>query len=274
MYSINENHFLEGDGVECLPCPKNQEKFSSLLPDTIVLHYTAGTNAESSARYLVKDSVKASAHIVIGRDGKVWQLVPFNTIAWHAGVSEYGNRKGYNKYSIGIELDNPGYLEKVGDEFLSVATGRKYQAKDVIEKTHRNEQSSRYWLTYTEAQISACREICETLIQKYNISLVLGHEEIAPGRKLDPGPAFPLDKFRELLLSHDRAHDDEDLNDRTGLVSASQLNIRVGAGINFDKLPLQLTQGALLHIQQEHDGWYKIQMEVNGWVSAEHIQIK
>ena len=56
----------------------------------IILHYTGGTSAMSSAKFLARSDVKASAHVVIGRDGQVIQLVPFNIEAWHAGKSSYG----------------------------------------------------------------------------------------------------------------------------------------------------------------------------------------
>ena len=110
---INNNQQLEdGENISHMKCPKNKQKFREEFPDTIIIHYTAGRDAESSAKYLCKDNVKASAHLVIGRDGKIIQLVPFDTITWHAGTSEYGSKKGLNKYSIGIELDNAGILKK------------------------------------------------------------------------------------------------------------------------------------------------------------------
>lgn len=102
-------HRLVDGGVEHFVCPKNKRKLEG--PDTIVLHYTAGVNARSSAEFLARDEVKASAHVVIGRDGKVFQLVPFDTEAWHAGRSLYKGRANLNRCSLGIELDNLGRLE-------------------------------------------------------------------------------------------------------------------------------------------------------------------
>ncbi len=122
-----------------MSCPKNTEKFTAGLPDTVVIHYTAGRDAESSAKFLCSE-VKASAHLVIGRDGKIIQLVPFNTISWHAGVSAYGARQGLNKYSIGIELDNAGILQKTGNEYKAWF-GRSYPENEVMYATHRNENN-------------------------------------------------------------------------------------------------------------------------------------
>jgi N-acetylmuramoyl-L-alanine amidase len=73
-------------------------------PDTIVIHYTAGSSAESAVNWLANPTSKVSAHIVIDRSGKIYQIIPFNKVAWHAGKSEYGGRNGFNSFSIGIEL--------------------------------------------------------------------------------------------------------------------------------------------------------------------------
>jgi N-acetylmuramoyl-L-alanine amidase len=267
---ITSKHLLEGNGIDQMACPKNTDKFAVGLPDTIVIHYTAGRDAESSAKFLCSE-VKASAHIVIGRDGKIIQLVPFNTISWHAGVSAYGSREGLNKYSIGIELDNAGILQKTGNEYKAWF-GRSYAENEVVFATHRNESSPAYWQSFTEAQIEACRQVCELLINKYGINLILGHEEIAPGRKQDPGPAFPLDKFRDRLLTHNRS-DEPDFIDQKGSVTADLLNIRSGAGISFDKIAPPLKMGSEVTILEESNGWYKIETKITGWVSKANIEI-
>ena len=109
------NHRLMGGGVVHLVSAKNTRRLEG--PDMIVLHYTAGTSAESSALFLTRPDVSASAHVVIGREGEVFQLVPFNIEAWHAGKSWYAGRGGLNRYSIGIELDNLGKLRFSGGWF-------------------------------------------------------------------------------------------------------------------------------------------------------------
>ncbi len=272
MLEITTNHFLKGDQVEILDCPKNTKKFSVASPDTIILHYTAGSSASSSARYLAQNGVKASAHLVIGRDGKIIQLVPFDTIAWHAGISSYGSRKGMNNYSIGIELDNAGVLERTGDMYTAW-TGKQYPTSEVVAKVHRNENRERYWHTYTEKQIKVCQTICDLLIDKYAIGKILGHEEVSPGRKVDPGPAFPLDKFRQLLLHQDRDIDSEPaVIPSTGKVAATVLNIRKGPGVRYEKLEEQLSKNSEVEILSEKNGWYQIEVATHGWVSSNYIQ--
>jgi N-acetylmuramoyl-L-alanine amidase len=170
-------------------------------PDTIIIHYTAGTSGESAANWLANRDSKVSAHVVIDRSGKIYQIMPFTKVAWHAGQSAYGGRTGFNEFSIGIELDNAGYLQRSGSDYVS-AYGKHYSPGEVIEARHMQETSARFWHAYTSEQLLACRELCFALIEAYpDIDQILGHDEISPGRKQDPGPAFPMEEFRDYILS-------------------------------------------------------------------------
>ena len=192
------DHVIEGANSQ----EQSPNTGSTLAPDTIVIHYTAGRNAKSAVDTLVNPGVKASAHLVVGRSGEIFQLVPFDVIAWHAGRSRYGGRKGYNKYSIGIEIDNAGVLVKSGDVYRSWF-GATYPEDQVVKAVHRNQNVAKYWHAYTDKQIAAVEEICRVLADAYPIKDILGHEEISPNRKIDPGPAFPLDKLRRIILNPD-----------------------------------------------------------------------
>ncbi len=249
---------------------KNTEKFKEGRPDSIVIHYTAGRNAATSAAFLAGD-VKASAHLVIGRDGAIFQLVPFNIIAWHAGESSYNGISGFNAYAIGIELDNAGPLTPVGNIFESWFKG-KYPANEAFYGIHRNENTARYWHTYTEKQVAVCEEICGLLIREYKIKSILGHEEISVGRKTDPGPAFPLDTFRERLLEHDRSGSQAEFVSFAARVAADKLNIREGAGPTHKLTAQPLKEGQEVTVLAEENGWYKVKTEITGWVSKGYIK--
>ena len=266
------DHKLSGAGITQVSTPKNQVKFQSGLPNAIIIHYTAGGSASGAANWLAKGDVKASAHLIIGRDGQVYQLVPFDTIAWHAGRSEYAGRQGYNQYSIGIELDNAGFLTKSGNIFRS-SFGGTYGAEDVLYARHPNEQVKRYWHTYTEAQLKQCHEICLLLKETYNITEILGHDEIAPGRKQDPGPAFPMSKFRgELLPVESRKEDDVPIINQNGRVVAAKLNIRSSGSVTAPKVAMPLSLGQEVEIIEEQDGWLKVSTTIEGWVSKAYIE--
>lgn len=255
--------------------PNRGGKFNADGPDSIIIHYTAGSSAESSIRTLCNPEIQASAHLVVGHDGAVTQLIPFDTIAWHAGRSSYKGRTGFNKYSIGIEIDNAGRLAKSGSKFAAWF-GRKYDADDVVEAVHRNESKVDYWHAYSEEQISAVSEICEALIRDYPIDTILGHEEIAPKRKSDPGPAFPLDKLRERLFMADRSQEEAEepeleLN-ATGLVTASKLNIRASSNGGARTVAPPLEKGALVKVLSESNGWYQVETTTTGWVKKDYIK--
>ncbi len=265
-----KNHQLVGDNIEYLDCPKNSEKFALSALDTIIIHYTAGSSAESSAKYLCKNNVKASAHIVIGKKGEVYQLVSFDTKTWHAGRSEYAGRKWFNNFSIGIEIDNAGVLTKTENAFRSWF-GSSIPSENVLKAKHRNELSEKYWELYTKEQLMVCNEICTLLIEQYNIKNILGHEEICPGRKHDPGPAFPLDKFRNQLLYSDRQTEDDKFKRFTASVQPNLLNIRSGPGVSFDKITNPLERGTELTVIDEQDGWYHVETKLKGWVAKRHV---
>ena len=169
---------------------KTSGKFKGDLPDTIIIHYTAGRNALSSVKTLVHPNKKVSAHLVIGRDGKIYQLVAFNYIAWHAGKSAWKDRISLNRYSIGIELDNAGILKRIGAKYYAWF-GKEYDPNQVFK-----DDIGQYWHQYTEKQLDVTFEVCDMLVQHYGIKEILGHYEISPVRKVDPGPAFPLDQLR------------------------------------------------------------------------------
>lgn len=109
--------------------------------------------------------LRVSSHLFIRRGGELCQFVPFDRRAWHAGVSSFEGRENCNDFSIGIEL------EGTDDD------------------------------DYRDAQYVALARTCEVLADTYAISPqdIVGHSDIAPGRKTDPGPAFDWPRFRHLL---------------------------------------------------------------------------
>lgn len=282
-YQISK-HILTGENVEYIATRgKDSGVFAKGLPDTIVIHYTAGASMESSVKTLRDPGVKASAHLVVGRDGRIQQIIPFNKIAWHAGRSEWEGRSNLNRYSIGIEIDNAGRLNKVGDKFQTW-WGGFIDGQQVYEGVHRNETQAAYWHAYTEQQISTVLDICRALKAKYTIETIVGHEEIAPGRKSDPGPAFPLDKLRQLLLE-DRG-DEEEAADvvrpaepvalpsaMTGVVTANSLNFRTAPSLSAEKMGEPLRRDTRIEIMEENSGWYKIKVSRIGWVKKEYVKV-
>ncbi|MFV1982652.1 MAG: N-acetylmuramoyl-L-alanine amidase [Thiohalomonadales bacterium] len=269
------NHRLNADNVDWRESPNQGSKLVNGQPDSIIIHYTAGSSAESSVKSLSNPKQKVSAHLVVGRKGDIYQLVPFDTVAWHAGRSSWEGRYGYNKYSIGIEIDNAGILKPNGNGNYLSWFNRVYTPDEVVKATHRNETTAQYWHRYSEQQIDTVFEICETLYESYPIKELLGHEEISPSRKTDPGPAFPLDRLRMRLFDNDRQEEKPDdqipLLNKVARVTAPLLNIRSGPDPSFDKVAEPLKQNSQVEIIDKDGSWVKVRYTTEGWVSAKYL---
>lgn len=269
------NDKLTGEFAAFKSTNKISGPFIEGLPDTIVIHYTAGGNLEGAVRTFQDETVRASAHILIDKDGSVVQMAPFTHITWHAGDSAWLDRTALNNYSIGIEIVNAGRLEKNGAGYRSWF-GRTYSEDEVVEAVHRNETEPTFWERYTEEQIEAAFTLCKALTDKYSIRHILGHEEISPVRKSDPGPAFPLDKLRERILQADRSDTDSEAPApiAKGIVNTGALNIRSGPSAQNQTIAPPLSRNTEVNILGETDGWYQVNVTLRGWVSKDFVRKK
>ena len=127
----------------------------------IIIHYTGMQSERESLSRLCNFRSKVSSHFFINQMGKIYRLVEDNQIAWHAGKSCWGKYKDINTVSIGIEMVNKGH--KFG------------------------------YTNFKRKQLSSLVKICKNLIKKYKIKKqnIIGHSDIAPLRKIDPGEKFP-----------------------------------------------------------------------------------
>lgn len=274
-----ENHFFSvsssDEQIIHKESPNESGHFSNGLPDTIIIHYTAGGSAESSADWLCSPEAQASAHIVIGKEGEIFQLLPFNKIAWHAGRSHWKDRNGLNKYSIGIEIANAGPLEKRANGYFT-SFGKAIEPENVVLAAHKNGGGERAWEAYTEAQILAIEKICSLLKQAYQIKEILGHDDIAPARKEDPGPAFPLTTLQNKIIigrkNEEVFEQEKPLEFPVAKVNVDFLNIRLQASGDSMKVADPLKKGSPLKILEAKGDWYKVRAEVEGWVSSKYVE--
>jgi len=261
-----ENHLLIGDEVKQVPVEgKSSGPFASGRPDTIVIHFTCGGSAESALETFNDPEVYASAHVLVDREGTPIQLIPFDRTAWHAGRSEWRGRSGLNAYALGIEIVNAGPLERQGEEFVSW-WGKRYSGSEVMEGAHRNEASPRYWHRYTPEQLATVREICLCLTQFSRITEILGHEEIAPGRKVDPGPAFDLDGLRWEVLGAQRPQISPDR-----VVTANALNFRQAPDGRAALAGDPLSRGTPVRVLEQRGDWSRVAVTREGWVASRFL---
>ncbi len=147
------------------PSPNFDNRVSP--PDMIVLHYTGMQTGEAALARMTDSESKVSAHYMIEEDGRLYSLVSEERRAWHAGVSFWKGDTDINAASIGIELVNPGH------EF-------GYRA-------------------FPDAQIEALIELMDDIRSRWTVpeSRILGHSDVAPARKTDPGELFPWKRLAQ-----------------------------------------------------------------------------
>ncbi len=149
------------------PSPNFGERKDGVGIELIVLHYTAMTDAEAALTRLCNPEAEVSAHYLIGRDGKLFRLVEEDKRAWHAGEGRWAGREDVNSRSIGIELDNDGTCH------------------------------------FDEPLMTTLEALLADLMERYELptKAVIGHSDLSPGRKNDPGPNFDWERLAEKGLS-------------------------------------------------------------------------
>ncbi|MEE8516213.1 MAG: N-acetylmuramoyl-L-alanine amidase [Alphaproteobacteria bacterium] len=142
------------------PSPNHGPRSLGARVDMVVIHYTGMETAEAALARMCDAQAKVSAHYMIGEDGTVWRLVAEADRAWHAGESRWAGHRNINDISIGIELVNPGH------EFG--------------------------YRPFTPAQMAALIGLGREIVARHPIppARVLGHSDVAPQRKQDPGELF------------------------------------------------------------------------------------
>ncbi len=138
------------------PSPNFGARRNGLKPELVVLHYTAMQSCDGARDWLCNPSSEVSAHYLIDRDGTVIQMIDEPMRAWHAGAGGWRGKGDVNSRSIGIELANTGAEP------------------------------------YPEPQMRSLEGLLSAILMRWNIPAagVIGHSDMAPGRKIDPGPRF------------------------------------------------------------------------------------
>jgi N-acetylmuramoyl-L-alanine amidase len=157
--------------VEVRDSPNQGARRGGAVPDLVVLHHTAMLTAAAALERLCDPAAEVSAHYLIGEDGRAWRLVPEARRAWHAGAGRWGTVADVNSRSIGIELANAGPLDG--------------------------------FPPYPEPQMAALERLLGAVMGRWRIApaRVIGHSDMAPARKADPGPKFDWRRLARAGLS-------------------------------------------------------------------------
>lgn len=157
---------MQGRISQC-PSPNCGPRRAGARPDMVVLHYTAMPTAQAALDRLCDPATEVSAHYLIAEDGRIWQMVPEEQRAWHAGRGQWGAVTDVNSASIGIELANRG--------------------------DH----------PFAEAQMAALETLLAGIMARWDIppERVIGHSDMAPDRKQDPGRRFDWQRLARRGLS-------------------------------------------------------------------------
>lgn len=250
-----------------------------IVPEFIVHHYTVGSAASAISKFMDPNPPLASAHLLITRGGEIYQFAPFNVATWHAGKSAWEHRLGCNNFTIGIEYENEGPLKRLADETFRDWYGGKM---DGSPEEHPENPISKYWDAYPKAQIEAGLSASAAIVEAYGIRGMLRHSDVAPARKIDPGPAFPLRLFEDLI---DTENENEDNPDIYAVVPGVDLTVRTGPGTQYSPQCDNLTT-QLFEISESAGNWVQIEKAnrelspkntlgrsaENGWVNKRYIQ--
>ena len=144
------------------PSPNFDER--TLPISCLILHYTGMETGEAALERMRNPDAKVSAHYMVEEDGRIFQLVDEERRAWHAGVSEWQGETNINSNSIGIEIVNGGHDHPNADGTLP---------------------------PFPDVQIIAVIALCKDIESRHGKLTLLGHSDIAPARKIDPGEHFP-----------------------------------------------------------------------------------
>lgn len=157
--------------AEVVPSPNHGERRGG-TPNMLLLHYTGMIDGDSALRRLCARDSEVSAHYVVFEDGRLVQCVPEVRRAWHAGEACWAGATDINSLSIGIEVVNPGH---------------EFGYED-----------------FPAAQVDAIVALCGDILARHHIhpARVLGHSDVAPRRKRDPGEKFPWERLHRAGIGH------------------------------------------------------------------------
>lgn len=262
---VIKNHIVQNVKFDKLPHGPE-----TIQPKYIVIHYSAGGSLQGSIDYL--KSAGLSYHLLVDRDGKIVQGVPLNRRAWHSGTSNWKGLEDLNSHAIGICAANYGYLKSQNGAFYNTNPHQDpitpiFESNQVMVAPHKNGSPSEGygWELYPRQQIDAIKQLCQLVLGSYTtIKDIIGHDDIAIGRKTDPGPAFPMKEFYPLVPQR---KSDKGIARKVNSPDGA-LNVRRGPGSSY-KVVATLNQGQKVFVFSNAYKYVNGVIVKSDWVSVD-----
>ncbi len=289
---VVDNRLLTQEGRRYLFKPADPTNYDGKrtmdAPKYIIMHFTTGTEISTTINEF-QSPFTASAHLLIARDGRVIQFVPFNKSAFHVGFAFWEGESNLNKMTFGIELDNAGFLRRKDDQWMR---GKKVIPPEQVEEAiHWKEFRKRAWEKFPDVQIQVAHDIVTRLVKQFNIQDILGHDMINLLNRGDPGPLFQptLEEWRQEFFGRkDPAFKPFVIADKTGKTPIFTYQDGVPAPFTKeDQAPpvelktSPLENGTVVRIQQKLPRWTLVfvfpnpEKRINwmqGWVNSNAIK--
>ena len=253
------------------PSPGNYDPKGKLKEiKYLVMHITGGTNMQGVVNYFKNPTSGVSAHLLIGRDGRVVQFIPFDGVAFHCGFSYWEGDENLNLLSIGIEIDNAGALR--GGPGKWSFKGVSIPDSQVVELTHWKHYRPQGWETFPDEQIDVAFAIAEALVKTYGIKEIITHDEVNLVDRLDPGPAFPMAALRARcypgedrpIIRKFRIKEDTEIYEHVGQKTPANNSEKIG----------RLGEKSKLQIRDELGKWALVRVVLPSSDSTNKAKIK
>jgi N-acetylmuramoyl-L-alanine amidase len=190
-------------------------------------------------------------------------MIPFDTVGWHAGESRWRDVRGVNSHSVGIEIVNWGQLRRSGAGGWLSRTGQPVTSSRVVLDEHKNAPGRiEGWEIFDEPQVTAAVAAARAIVGHYGIGPndLVGHDDVSPLRKVDPGPAFGMDEFRALVFG--MAEDARD-DIRFRVRSPTGLNLRTEPAVSA-RLIKNLPDETVVHVIEKPGTWWLVAEVIGG----------
>ena len=287
---VVKDHWLETEDGRRYPTIEphrnNYNHNKKITPRYLVMHATTGTQMSSTINWFRSPHSGVSTHLLIGRDGRVIQFLPFNAMAHHCGDSTWEDQRhkngrpvrNLNTITIGIELDNAQKLTKSFD-------GKFRRKKTVVDsdrvrdKKYWKLSGITHWEDFTEVQLEVALDIAKQLVEAYDLKDIIGHDHINLKARVDPGPCFPMQEWQQeifnrpmpeirFFVTNDQAEIYEDVDGSVPDLQHALTLAELGKGI---KLRIKETRGQWKLVKVKSAKAGKL-MNKLGWMRAKDIK--